>query len=123
MEYLITKSIIISLAICGLRMVSSKGMILEFLRMPYEWLLCEVEEISKFNKLHSIDSTLLETWKYKILIYILKPLIGCTTCMASVWTLIIEYSYFKLSWWSVITVFIVACMNSIIFALYEKLNK
>ena len=101
MEQILLKSILISLAIVGLRIVSSPGMILYILRMPYEWA-------QKNNP---------------YLTYLLKPIIGCTTCMASVWTIIIELVYFDLSLWTLITTFIVACMNSIFYELYDKLNK
>ena len=98
MRELLEQSLIISLAIVGLRMVSSKGMILYFLREPFENLT---------------------GWKQ----YVMKPFILCTTCMASVWTIAISYSYYSISRYTIIQIFIVACLNSIIFAYYEKLNK
>ena len=127
MEELIEQSIIISLAIVGLRIVSSKGMILHFLRMPYEWLLgmydfweeeyqnTDDDEVEDYCRKHMI--------KFKVPIYILKPIIGCTTCMASVYTILISYLYFEVTTWTVLQIFIVACLNSIIMAYYEKLNK
>lgn len=94
---LLVKSLIISLFCVGLRIITSKGMIGYPLRKPFENLT---------------------GWKQ----YIMKPFILCVTCYASVWTIIIEYSYFKLSWWTLLIIFIVACLNSIIMALYEKLQ-
>mgnify|MGYP007059577415 CR=1 FL=1 len=99
---LIIKSFIISLAIVELRIFSSPGMILFFLRMPYDY----------FND------------RSKVITYLLKPVIGCTTCMASVWTLVIDAFYFeRLNKWTILTIFIVACLNSIIMALYERISK
>lgn len=116
MEIIIIKSVIISLAIVGLRVVSSRGMILYFLRMPYEWL---VENEVKEDWCNSITIT---NKLYTLLIYLLKPIIGCCVCMASVYTIAIDYYYYDLSKWTVLTIFMVATLNSIIFALYEKIN-
>ena len=141
MEILI-RSLEISLAICGLRIVSSKGMILYFLRMPYEWLQNELKVSKNYLKevrgintedfknkepmTYTLDQIKYQKKCIKILnvkTYLLKPIIGCTTCMASVWTIVIEYSYFDLTKWSILTIFMVACLNSIFYALFEKLEK
>lgn len=101
MEILI-KAIIISLFCVGLRIITGKGMILFFLRMPYEW---------------AVDRS-------KILTYALKPIIGCCTCFASFWTIAIELGYYNtLTLQSVIIAFVVAALNSVIHAYYEKLTK
>lgn len=59
-----------------------------------------------------------------VLVYILKPIIGCVTCMASVWTFV---------WWFVLdlefsetvilAVLVVATFNSLIHGLYEVMYK
>ncbi len=129
MDYILTKSILISLAIVGLRIVSSKGMILHFLRMPYEWVLKELDLIEN-NDDYSNDSdslgTLIGKLSYGLMLLImklpLKAIIGCVTCMSGLYTVLIDYAYFKLSWHTLLTVFIVACLNSIIFALYELIS-
>lgn len=101
MEILI-KSLVISLFCVGLRIISSPGMLLYFLRQPYEWAQ---------NKTN-------------ILKHLLKPVIGCGTCMASVWTIAIELTYYnELSLKTFIIMFIVAALNSILYAYYEKLTK
>ena len=131
MEIIIIKAIVISLAIVGLRIVSSKGMILHILRMPYEYLQNELNmNIAFLSSLKYSEATIkyINEQKriivyHKIAIYLLKPIIGCTTCMASFYTIIIEYSYFDLSKWSILTIFMVATINSILFSLYEKLEK
>lgn len=97
MEQLLIKSLIISLFCVGLRIASSPGMVLYFLRKPFENL---------------------EGWKN----YLAKPVILCSTCMASVWTIVIEYAYFELSIWTILIIFVVAAMNSIIYAFYEILT-
>jgi len=95
---ILEKTLIISLFCVGLRVISSEGMILYFIRKPYE-------KGSKLTKA------------------ILKPIIGCVTCFAGIWTIIIELSYYSLSKYTILTIFMVACLNSIIYALYEKLIK
>ena len=99
---ILLKALIISLFCVGLRIISSPGMIFYFLRMPYEW-----------SQTHS-----------QLLKYILKPVIGCGTCMASVWTIAIEIGYYNNTFTvqSVIIAFIVASLNSIIYAYFEKLT-
>ena len=99
---ILLKALIISLFCVGLRIISSPGMIFYFLRQPYEW-----------SQRHS-----------QLLKYILKPVIGCGTCMASVWTIAIEIGYYNntFSVQSVIIAFIVAALNSLIYAYYEKIS-
>lgn len=124
---LLFKSLIISLACVGLRLVSDKGMILYFLRWPYDWLHDAKKEAERFNKEYPSTSTTYligsrDIVMYDILMYILKPIIGCVTCMASVYTVIMEIAYYELSLWTIPTIFIVATMNSIIFSTYNKLS-
>ena len=96
---IIVKSLIISLAIVGLRIVSSKGMVLHFLRMPFE------------------DLT---GWKQ----YIMKPLILCGVCMSSVYTFIISHFFLGgITKYTFLSVFIVAGLVAIIYSIYEKLSK
>ena len=95
---LLEKALILSLAIVGLRIVSSKGMILYCIRKPFESLT---------------------GWKK----YIMKRIILCCVCMGSVWTVIIEMAYFKLCSETLLLIFIVCAMNGIIYALYEIYTK
>lgn len=76
-------------------------------------------------KKHNHDLTRLRAKKrYNWLIYVLKPIIGCCTCMASVWTIAIELGYYNtFTLQSIIIAFVVAALNSIIHAYYEKLTK
>jgi len=94
---ILEKALIISLFCVGLRIISSEGMILYFIRKPYE-------KGSKLTKA------------------ILKPIIGCVTCMSGIYTIIIELSYYSISKWTILTIFIVAAFNSIIYALYELIS-
>jgi len=153
MELLI-KSLIISLFCVGLRITSSKGYLLYFLRMPYERL----EDLKKLkNKLiESSNKIIKETYivieskkgwhdtdenakklgkmldlirenektikstnpnKNNWLILPLKVFIGCIVCMAS-YTWLIDYLYYTVDKWTILTVFIVACLNPIIYTLY-----
>ena len=105
MEILI-KALIISLFCVGLRITSDDGMILSFIRMPYVWL--ESKELNFWGKLAH---------------YLLKPIIGCITCMASVWSITIDYYYFHyFNKWTILLIFVVACLNTMIYRLYEKLD-
>ena len=82
MEAILIKSLTVSLFCVGLRIVSSEGMILHFLRKPYEYLenLKNEDDISELGNFY---------------MYLMKPIIGCTTCMASVWSVVIDYYYFN----------------------------
>jgi len=124
---ILIKSLIISLACTGLRISSDKGMILYFLRWPYEYLQqCKKDSDHACTTYPSTSATYLISSRdrvmYQFLIYILKPLIGCITCMASVYTIVMELTFWNLSWWTIPTIFIVATMNSIIFSTYNKLT-
>lgn len=65
--------------------------------------------------------------KYDWLLYLMKPIILCSTCMASVHTLI-WYHYLTqvnpfLTWDTVIVMLMVAFLNTILFALIELIQK
>lgn len=96
---IIIKSLIISFFCVGLRIVSGEGMILHFLRKPYEIV------------------------KNEAIKTILKPIIGCVTCMGSVWTIVISYFYFEVTKWTLLQIIIVCGFNAIIYAYYESINK
>lgn len=163
---IIIKSLIISFACIGLRIISSPGMILYFLRMPFDKLKegnaenkhiigncrSKIEQAEfgindTINDKHidpkgdwgrnlmkgyrlQIESLKLDILKlerrktYNWLLYAMKPVILCVTCMSSAWTIVIELGYYNtLSLQSVIIAFVVAALNSIIYASYEKLTK
>ena len=63
--------------------------------------------------------------RLSIMIYLLKPVIGCGTCMASVWTIVWWWLMMDepFSQFFVLTAFAVATLNSLIFALYEVMTK
>jgi coenzyme F420-reducing hydrogenase gamma subunit len=100
---ILIKALIISLFCVGLRIISSPGMIFYFLRQPYEWAQRHCN----------------------ILKHLLKPVIGCGTCMASVWTIAIELGYYNGTFNAelVIIAFIVAALNSLIYAYFEKITQ
>ena len=128
---IIQQSIIISFAIVGLRIVSSKGMVLHFLRFPYDVITNRLKNERFSFDMQSTNDRGLEVRaiilkrikKYNILIHLLKPIIGCCTCMASFYTIVISHYYFELSQWTILQIFIVAFLNSILFATYNKLIK
>lgn len=56
--------------------------------------------------------------------HIMKPIIGCCTCMASVWVIVIDYFYFNsLNKWTVLIIFVVACLNSLFYATFELIKE
>jgi hypothetical protein len=174
MQHLILTSIIISLAIVGLRIISSPGMILYFLRKPYDRLSDKMRnhnqtlgrlntQITKNKALIILvendkpvntvggevkilegsekENTILKTekamrelkgelsvtkktiGKTELFIYLLKPVIGCCTCMASVWTLVLlPIFYTGIDFKIPVIMLIVAAFNSLIYAAYERIT-
>jgi len=123
MEILI-KALIISLFCVGLRIISGPGMLLYFLRMPYEYYKNYGVWAKHFEMNESFELPQSAIRRYNLASYLLKPIIGCGTCMASVWTIVIELGYYNtFTIQSVIIAFVVAALNSIIHAYYEKLTK
>jgi hypothetical protein len=100
MKELLLQSLVISLFCVGLRIVSGPGMILYFLRMPFEW--------AKENNKH-------------YLVFALKPFIGCIGCMGSVWTLVISLVYFEISLYTIPQILIVCGLNAIIHKYFESI--
>ncbi len=91
--------IFISLFCVGLRIASSKGMVLYFLRRPYEKA------------------------KSPFLNWLLSPLIGCCTCMASVhslWIFCYLNEFVFLDW--LLCAISVAALNAILYRTYEYLQ-
>ena len=141
MEVLLEKTLIISAVCVGLRMASSKRMFLYFLRLPYDLYKKGLKEENKYLKfikksVPSYDpksiksnSKLINDTKriiifHKTMIYILKPLIGCVTCMASTYTLAIDWFYYgQCDRYTALLIFMVACLNTLAYALFEKLSK
>lgn len=88
---------LISLACLGVRAVTDKGMIFYFLRCPFERLEEKRDEIDetileKIGDLQYLTYTYrLDSFKtlfYTSILYLMKPILTCSTCMASVHTLI-----------------------------------
>ena len=107
MLVILFKSLVISLFCVGLRMVTDDGMILEAIRKPYVWL--REKELNIWGE---------------IILYLLTPIIGCVVCMSSVWTLLIDYYYFNcFGKWTILTIFVVASLNALIYSWFNKLNE
>lgn len=69
-----------SLFCCGLTIATSEGMVLYFLRKPFNILQKKVEEWALVNyHNHKVENVL----------YLAKPLLLCTACMGSFWGIII----------------------------------
>jgi len=87
---MIIQALEISLAIVGLRLVTDKGMVLDFLRQPY-----------------LSGGTITQI--------LLKPVVGCYLCMSSFWTLVLYPFLVGVDWKIFPTMFIVAAFNAIIY--------
>lgn len=84
-------TIIIQVLFClGLRQLLSEGMILHFIRKPFQYdkhktvMNLYIPHTSEFC-IFDDDSVRILTKRSKILGYILKPIILCVVCFASVW--------------------------------------
>jgi len=94
-EILLT-SLIISLFCCGLSIVTGEGMLLYFLRKPFDKLRNKVELLNNWHLVTKHVSATPSFWaeekrvKIKLnlihaTLYLFKPIILCCTCMASFW--------------------------------------
>jgi hypothetical protein len=86
----------ISFASLGFRAVTSKGMIFYFMRRPFDRLSVKKEAIDKMMirtaESEGYDaikfSEVLKTYLISFVIYLMKPVLLCAPCMASVHSLI-----------------------------------
>jgi len=119
MTDILLQSILISFFCVGLRLVSGKGMILYFLRKPYEILGDMKGEIAE-NKPDQGISYLVVA----MLHLFLKPIIGCVTCMSGVWTLVSSSIFFQgINKTSILIIFVVSFLNTFLFSLCQKIEK
>lgn len=156
MENLTTITIIIALASLGFRAITGKGMILYFLRKPFDELAERESKWTKANdnlikvekeidqqdesNLDARDRSLLQIRvsllrgdlrilgdypkRAKLILYIMKPFLLCSTCMASVHTLIWfpiitgEFLTYKL----IIVMLMVAFINTIFWSFLEMVQ-
>lgn len=180
MNTLLLISIFVSLFCVGLRIISSKGILLYFLRRPYDLMendrrrllkkvtdmdadifkhIQEIEMLRSGEKRMSdnpeiskkiADQRIIFIQEYiksmlpfnnnvkkkvkqlDLKIGILKPIIGCGTCMSSFWVFIFWFPCLTLtnlpidsieSYWGIVPVmFITATFNSIILAVYDLIK-
>lgn len=156
MENFTTITTIIALASLGFRAITGKGMILYFLRKPFDELAAREKEWTDLNnelidtedriqlegkkshnrlerealqlKLSEIRMKFVEIGEYpknaKLILYIMKPFLLCSTCMASVHTLIWfpiitgEFFTFKL----ILVMLMVAFVNTIFWSCLEMVQ-
>ena len=120
---ILLKSIFISLAIVGFRIVTSEGMILYFLRKPFEDYMDDLEYLKKKKMLDSLTKfEHSEFIKLETILYMAKPFITCVYCKASVYTLLINRIFFELDMWSIPQIFIVVTFNALTYHLYTFLK-
>ena len=103
---MIEQAFIISLFCVGFRITTDEQMILEIIRKPYVQI-CS----TKWSDLNNFG---------KVVYYIMKPIVGCITCMSSFWSLIISFFYFQIDFTIIPVIFMVAGLNTIIYRFYEK---
>jgi len=147
--------LIITLASLGFRSITAKGMILYFIRKPFDDLATKrnqfkeklkelkklendseptkeyqyTEESRNFHqkKISSVRQDLLSSKEYKhadLILYIMKPFLLCSTCMASVHTLIwypILTNKFDIL--MIVVMFSVAFLNTLLWSIVEFLQK
>ena len=132
-------ALVISFITLGFRVITSKGMILYFLREPFDKLEAKRARFFSLsrknrnsmikNKVSYIEAVKLSTeidmlnYNKKItnvVLYLGKPLILCATCMASVHTLI-WFPYFTGEYnWNIIPVMLTsAFINAYLFKKYR----
>jgi len=147
--------LIITLASLGFRSITAKGMILYFIRKPFDDLATKrnqfkekLKELKKLEndseptkeyqytaesrnfhqkKISSVRQDLLSSKEYKhadLILYIMKPFLLCSTCMASVHTLIwypILTNKFDIL--MIVVMFSVAFLNTLLWSIVEFLQK
>lgn len=111
---MITQQILLTIlcisAFClGLRTITEDGMIFGFIRSPFNYITKALQKLAAdiYNHEKLLESCEKEQrmeieWTYdclreeqmffKILLYVMKPIIGCCACFASVWGLFVFYS-------------------------------
>lgn len=101
-----------------------QGMLFHFISKPFVNLDATIEnkkELMKFN-----DCLKFEVFKLQIKFYILKPIILCVTCMASVWGTIIFFTFnpvvISLFPYWIVSCFATAFLNTIIYSIYAKID-
>lgn len=110
-------TLLISLFCVGFKLVTEDGMLLYFLHKPFENLHIDVKNnAKKFGK---------NSRKYKLSYfkwYVMKPIILCVTCFASVWGSLIWVSiygfHFPIQW--VITIVSASYLNTLLWHLLKK---
>lgn len=118
----------------GLRIVSNEGMLLYYLRMPFDSLPEEIEESERTitNMIHVgveekriFKAQDLLLWM-KIKQYIGKPFIMCITCMASLWGVItwISFNGFYVEHldYMLICILSASFIQTFLWTLYAKIN-
>ena len=122
----------ISGASLGFRAITSKTMIFYFLRGWLDLLkeskkgYDEQIERHSFQSINHGNKVFIKRDFINVILYIFKPIILCSTCMASVHTLI-WYEYLTginpfTTWDTVIVMLCVAFINTILFATFELID-
>lgn len=112
----------ISLFCIGLHIVMGEGMLLHFIRKPYDRNYDKLEVITNEIKsgFRNKDG---EYWRRTIIEVLLKPVIGCVVCYSSFWTIVWHGLYFGFGelYPLIHEMFIVAAFNAILVGLYDRL--
>lgn len=127
---MIYTALLISLASLGFRAITGKGMIFYFLRKPFDDISARNKNLQSFidnesNSKEDLPKSKKLLKRNKSILYIAKPFILCSTCMASIHTLIWFYiieNHFILKD-VVLVMLIVALLNTLIWATVEMIQK
>lgn len=117
----------------GLRIVTDKGQLFYFLRKPFDKLKDTIEinsqrsaSLLQFNPMNAEIKKLKRNNKiFDVVLYAMKPVLLCVTCLASVWGvtwfIILNDVSIELIKFMVLNSFIAAFTNTFIWNLYERL--
>ncbi|MHA1480758.1 MAG: hypothetical protein ACTSQZ_05000 [Candidatus Thorarchaeota archaeon] len=144
----------------GLRIITSKDMILYWMRKPYEKLKTYIDEEKglladskkfreelqkKFDYMYGSDDPIWEEKCDSIMfdirkmdenivtsieriafatlgVWLMKPIVGCVTCMASVWTITFGFIFYAdLNWKIILPMMMVAFFFFFFYATYEMI--
>lgn len=127
-----TTIFIITFASLGFRAITGKGMILYFLRSPFDRLAEIKKEIDELM-LTALDEkgaeaiptrSIIVAYSIRFILYIMKPVLLCSTCMASVHTLV-WFKLFNLSYDAemIAVMLSVAFLNTLLWSCVELVQK
>ena len=124
--------LLITFASLGFRAITDKGMILYFIRSPFDRLSDRKKEIDirilKIAEESSEDSVefkdVFKSFSIKFVLYMMKPVMLCSTCMASLHTLLWYYLLnLQFNMLTIVVMLSVAFLNTLLWSLTQLISK